>query len=566
MFTDHTVDLRDYVEVLRRRRTPFAVVVAILFALSLAAAFLWPPTYISTATILIEEQGVPADFVRSIVTSSAVQRIETINQRVATRTNLMKIIEKYDLYANARAENKIEQIFDNMRDRIKVDIVDVDILNSARGESGRVAIAFLVSFEYKDPQVTQQVAFDLAHLFLEQNEQTRTARASKTLEFLTTETQESKARVETLETKLADFKEQNLTSLPELKDLNLRRLDHTEREMANVDTQIRALTERKFVLQGELAKISPWNPMVSSSGTRVVDSLTLLRTMKAEYVSASARYSASHPDVVRLEREITALEEQIGSQGFVQERARELAHSEGELTVVENKYAENHPDVIRLRREIKVLQAKQDQALVLGNDPVIASGFDPDNPAYITLRSRLQADNSELESLKTLRRELQAKLQDYESRITEGPRIEREYLILSREYESAVQRYQETRQKQLEARMRQGLESKHAEQFSLIDPPSIPDEPIKPNRPLIALLGLLFSLVGGVGTVALAEVWSRPSSEIARNGFPESNPEAAPQTQNVAAMEEQQDIVARSPVVDQAVSEAEVTLPGKTFR
>ncbi len=36
--------------------------------------------------------------VRAAVTSFAVQRIQTISQRVMTRSNLMDIIEKYKLY------------------------------------------------------------------------------------------------------------------------------------------------------------------------------------------------------------------------------------------------------------------------------------------------------------------------------------------------------------------------------------------------------------------------------------------------------------------------------------
>ncbi|HSO42312.1 MAG TPA: hypothetical protein VLR47_05655, partial [Rhodospirillales bacterium] len=43
------------------------------------------------------------------------------------------------------------------------------------------------------------------------------------------------------------------------------------------------------------------------------------------------------------------------------------------------------------------------------------------------------------------------------------------------------------------------------ERFTLIEPPSAPSEPIKPQRGVILTLGLLFSLGAGVAAVVLAE-------------------------------------------------------------
>src|SRR5262245_47018079 len=74
-------DLYGYLALLRRRRTLILTVTAALFMASAAFAFLLPPSYRSTATILIEEQEIPPDIVRSAITSYADQRIETIKQQ-----------------------------------------------------------------------------------------------------------------------------------------------------------------------------------------------------------------------------------------------------------------------------------------------------------------------------------------------------------------------------------------------------------------------------------------------------------------------------------------------------
>lgn len=77
------------------------------------------PTYVSSSTILIEQQEIPRDLVRSTVTSFADQRIQSITQRTMTYANLSELIKKYDLYADDRKSEPMEVIIENMRRDIK---------------------------------------------------------------------------------------------------------------------------------------------------------------------------------------------------------------------------------------------------------------------------------------------------------------------------------------------------------------------------------------------------------------------------------------------------------------
>ena len=91
---EQTKEFKDYIDAFRRRRKSILSVAGVIFVISVIVALLWPPTYRSAATILIEEQEIPTDLIRSTITSYATQRIQTISQRVMTRANLMQIIEK----------------------------------------------------------------------------------------------------------------------------------------------------------------------------------------------------------------------------------------------------------------------------------------------------------------------------------------------------------------------------------------------------------------------------------------------------------------------------------------
>src|SRR5689334_6427517 len=98
-------DIGEYLDTFRRRKLPMLWTMTTLFLLVAAVVLLWPSSYRSTATILIEEQEIPPDLVRSTVSSYADQRIQVISQQVMTRANLMQIIDKYKLYDSYRANH-----------------------------------------------------------------------------------------------------------------------------------------------------------------------------------------------------------------------------------------------------------------------------------------------------------------------------------------------------------------------------------------------------------------------------------------------------------------------------
>src|SRR5215471_12320633 len=85
--------LRDRWLAVRRRMPLLLSLLLLLIAATTALAFLWPATYTSTGTILIEQQELPTDLVRSTISSFADQRLQVIKQRVMTTENLFAIIQ-----------------------------------------------------------------------------------------------------------------------------------------------------------------------------------------------------------------------------------------------------------------------------------------------------------------------------------------------------------------------------------------------------------------------------------------------------------------------------------------
>ena len=496
---EQTLDLGDYLAAFRRRRGMIILIAGIVFILGLITAFVWPPTYASSATILIEEQEIPSELVQSTVTSYASQRIQVISQRVMTRSNLLGIMDKYGLYQKERQRETTEEVLADMRDDINLDMINADVMDPRTGRPTAATIAFTVGFEGKDPQLVQKVANELTTLYLNENLRTRTEKAEETTSFLTEESKRLGAEISRLETALAEFKEKNANELPELKDLNTQVLDRTERDISDIDTQIRTLEERKIYLEGQLATLDPYG----SSG-QVLSPAARLQQLRTEYIAYASRYSPNHPDVVSRKREIEALEKETGIVENTSEKRARLDALQKELVVAEKTYTDEHPDVKNLKRQIASLEEE------IRNPPPAAATkpapANPDNPAYISLKAQAEAADSEIRSLKIKRAQLSDKLTEYEQRLQQTPQVEREYRGLVRDFENSTRRYQEIKSKQMTAEVAQAMEKERkGEKFTLIDPPILPEKPISPNRPAIIFLSLVLALGAGVGSAAAAE-------------------------------------------------------------
>ena len=500
---EQTKDLRDYWLFFQRRKKQIAVIMAALLTVSVVVAFLLPPTYRSTATILIEEQEIPSELVRSTITSYADQRIQVISQQVMTRANLMQVIEKYNLYPSKRKHETTEEILERIRKDIKLNIVSADVIDRRSGAKTTATIAFTLAYDSETAESAQKVANELTSLYLNENLKTRQQKSAETSSFLTEEASRLSAHISETETKLAVFKAKNQGRLPELTQLNLQLRDRTDSEIMEVDRQISSLEERKIYLDGQLAQMKPNSPMISASGERILDSDERLKALQAQYASLSGVYSADHPDVIKMRREMAALQKDTGEAPDSQEQSKQLTRLRSELALANEKYSDDHPDVIKLKKAVAALESS------IKNTPAHSEPQrfkKPENPAFIALQSQLEATAGELRSMRSKRNELKSKMTSYETRLEQTPQVEREYLDLSRDHENSLRRYQELKAKQSEAQVAQELEKdSKGERFSLIDPPQLPEKPNSPNRPAIMLFGVILSMGGGVAYAGVLE-------------------------------------------------------------
>ncbi len=178
----------------------------------------------------------------------------------------------------------------------------------------------------------------------------------------------------------------------------------------------------------------------------------------------------------------TGLEKEVAAEDGTADRLRQLSEAKAKLASAQEKYSAEHPDVVRLQHEVDNLENAVQADAGAGTERTARAHAD--NPVYIQVKGQLDALQVDRESAVKKRDALQAKLDDYEKRMAQSPEVERQYREMARELESAQFKYQEILSKQTEAQVSENLETERkGEKFTLIEPPQPPEKPVSPNRP-----------------------------------------------------------------------------------
>lgn len=506
---------RDYLSGARHRWVALATTFAAGFLISVGFALLLPPKFRSAGTILIEQQEMPQELVRSTVTSYADQRVQVISKRVMTTDTLLDIIRRYDLYPKQRVKETREALLARMRTDIGLRMISADVIDPRSGRPTSATIAFEVSFTGSSPDLAAKVANELTTLYLNENLNNRTQLARDAATFLESEGDRLNRRIGELEAKLADFKKKNYQQLPELSQLNMQLLDRTEEELRSQESRQASLEQQRVFLEAQLAQLKPNSAVFSDSGERILSTADRLKMVKSQLASARAKYAPDHPDIARLERELAGLQGDLanshddaaadskGQSAEINDLRRKLQRAQSELAQMSERYGPEHPDRVRLEREVKDLQSQVAGAAPAGVSPDQRTvGADADNPAYVQIQAQLSATLNDLQALKDATAKLHARAAAYQRDISLAPQVEQEYRELTRDYDNTRLKYQEIRSKQNEAKTAQNLEAdRKGERFTLIDPPLPPEEPVSPNRPMILIAGTFLSLALAVGVL-----------------------------------------------------------------
>ncbi len=450
--------------ILSRRRWWIVLPFALALITGIALAIKLPKLYEANTLILVQRQRVPDKIVQPVVASDLEQRISTISQQIMSRSNLERMIERFNLFSGEEFKDVLlDDKIQSLRKRITVEV--------SRSRRDREADAFTISFRDRDAHTAMRVANGLATHFIDENLKVREAQALGTSDFLETELESTRKRLEELEKELKDYRTRHMGELPEQLEANLRVLDRLNAQLNEKEQSLRsarvnlaALIEAEHLARQSVV-VQPVPPSPTGRETEETMSLTQLRERLAALLAS---------------------------------------------------YTENHPDVVRVKNRIAKLEAagsgEAGQAGASSSPPVLTAA----EAERLRQKAILEGVIRNLESeIARLHREIR----DYQAKVDAAPRREQELLTLKRDYELIRSSYNSLLNRKLEADIAVNMERKQkGEQFQILDPARLPEKPTSPDLRRVFAITLVaaFALAGGL--VFLLEM---TDTSIRRPGEPE---------------------------------------------
>ena len=454
-------NLAKFRQIAWRRRWWFLLTVSVVSTGAVVISLLLPNRYKSEATILVEQQQVPERYVVPNTTTDLDEALQAMTQDVLSRSQLVRIINDFGLYPKEKARLGEEQLVDLMRSDIAIESFDKD-----REKKG--VYAFKISYTGTSPEAVQQVTGRLTSLFIDEDLKTQEQRDTGTTNFLESQLTGAQADLDKKEQLLRDFKMENLGELPEQQQGNLQILSGLQMQLGNTTAALGRANEQRVFLQSLLTQYetaaadtgslpgTPGTPATSPTET----AKARLADLQSERAALLGSYSPEYPDVKKVDGEI--------------------ARTEALLT--------------QLKKDASKHGAKDADASLSAN----GSTFTATDSTIAQLKSQLKENQLEMVNDSAQQKQLQAEVAQYQHRLNLTPVREQELTDLQRAYDLAKKNYDDLYTKRTESALATDLQkNQQGEQFRLIDPPNLPAKPLSPNRPKIALFGLVGGIFAG---------------------------------------------------------------------
>lgn len=475
-----TLDLEDYIDVARRHAAWILGPVFAGLVVSTVVAFLVQNTYVSEATLQITPAQISESIVKTTINQQLTERISEMQQEIMSRTSLSSIITdpRLDLYKSERASQPLEDVIEMMRNR------DVRItINSTPGE--RRASAFSISFAYPDRTKAHDTVQTLITKFQEANLTSQRNQQNMVGSFVHDELSEAKVKLDQLDEALTKFRAENAGKLPEQEGLNMAQMTSLQQRLSSINDALNREAQDRVQLDARLATLQ--NQMALSDS---------------------------------LEKEVEVAGPQVHVNPALIEMNKRITETEQSLAQLRQVYKSNFPDIRDAEGRLDILKKQRDE-LQKDQDAELAKPAPPVKKvtnfrvaeAVTNLEGQINQAKAQAKALEMQvaneRKEQQdatTELQSYQARLAATSGIEAKYSDLVHESTEAREKYQilQTKQ-QLAEQNGELLQRKAGENLDVLDPPSLPVQPAKPNRWLYVGGGTAIAFILGLGLAGFQE-------------------------------------------------------------
>lgn len=392
-----------------------------------------PNEYNAKAVVNIDTSSIMKPLLKGLaVETDQTEELAIMTRVLLSRDNLLTVIRETDMDLGADTPAEKERLVMSLAKSI-------NLTAPGKGRFGSSASQiFEIGYKSTSPELAYKVVSTLLNQLMENTLNTDRTGTAMAQEFLDKEIKEYEQRLNTSESRLADFKTKNAGFMPDEKGGYYARIRKAEEDVE-----------------------------------RTKSSLAL----------AQQSYS-------QLRRQLSGQEPVLGD---ARSSAATLRKYQEQLSDLLTQYTEDHPDVQALRARIAEVKARakdQDDSAVVGGS---------DDYVYQELKFQLSQQRIEVGKQQLLLAEQQQKLKTLQESVDTIPKIEAELSRLNRDYEITKERYLSLVERKESARLAQKAEQNSNEiSFQVVDAPVVPVLPSGPNRLLLLSAVLAAALGAGV--------------------------------------------------------------------
>ncbi|MDR7126188.1 Wzz/FepE/Etk N-terminal domain-containing protein [Pseudotabrizicola sp. 4114] len=289
--------VEDLLGLIRRR---FWLIVAVsvigtLFAIWYAKTR--PDVFEATAVLQVELPMVTDGGQAPALPVNVLQLVTSIEQRLTARDNMIALIERHDLFADAPALS-VEDRLVAMRRSVS--------FQSVTGPSGALS-AMIITARAGHADNAARIANDLAQSVLDMGAEGKRATAEASFGFFKEQENRIWAQITALEAEIAAYRDTNRNTLPGVREAR-------QDEIAELETSLRALEQEITGLRSEEAQIRALQTQRATDRRRLDDisqRLSVLTAQSTPLAERKATLEATLGNTAEVERALSAYDRQM---------------------------------------------------------------------------------------------------------------------------------------------------------------------------------------------------------------------------------------------------------------
>ena len=348
---------------------------------AVAAVFLLPTTYRSTAVILVQSPQLSGDVVGSDMADSVDRRIARIREQITSRPDLLALMDKHGLYAGDRTRKPLSKVVETMRKAIELAPTVATTANN--GSTKDSTISFELSFDYARPAEAQAVAQDLTERLLELDASQNSTQATSAVQFLTDQANSLQKQISEVEGQMTSISASNGRALAGNTTI-------MGGNSGGIEVQIAQLQRDNSLMMGQ-------RQAMQSTDSRD----PLVAAAEAQLTAARAIYSDNHPDVVAARQRLAEAKAhaQAGDtkQSTLQQLDQQIAFNNSQIAALRvSKAAESGQIAASLNAQSRGPLAQQQLAQLQQRLTGLNTQFQSISGRLIAAKAGVQADAQQL--------------------------------------------------------------------------------------------------------------------------------------------------------------------------